>query len=557
MAVDLVARGLALRAGTDEGGGEGGGGGGAAVVISDYYEPEHGDDLRIATQAAIDAATASSLTKRVMNDYGPITMQMFDQDVAGSANVPFYLDRRMLTVPDGPGLDLDFAGARIELKGPGGGDRYPGQTIPDAGLGNKYYGGFLCLDFDADMGFLRLANVEVDGGFDGTIIGGASTSLYDKGIRLQGGAALDRFTTDDIKLSGFLGEVMYDNISRLHVSRNSTYEYSPTSCWNPNGTGRVVAYNLEAGHSFQVAEVVGGLGHVYHGGRFYDSSSNTFIGGPDSEPPGFSGAAYNSAVRQNDRSPPYIQFIGTRFEACNNIYLGCWAIGTIYCVDTRVIIQSGYAVDFNVHDTDLEIFSTVDRFGNSFPAVIIYGPTTADGTEMTNTSLRVRSGKTNLAGGAGNSSIGAALEINGVIGAGCHFSVEGTGGNGWTWTAPASGHLPRINDEMFYGSNPPYVAFTADFTHTVASNRVKLYNDAASAGTYNVSVDLTRTYSEGQKFRFTYDSNGPSPKIVSFAATGAGMILPATRELNSYGHFLELTYREFLGKWVESGFAGV
>ena len=508
-------------------------------AVSTYYSASDGANLRPAYQAAINAAAAAN--GKVFNDYGPVAQQLWDKPATAPSGVAA---DKLLIVPACASVDIDFNGATITLKNPGGTARI-GQAVVDAGQGAISYGGFLYIG-GAITGTFRLANVTVAGGAVRT----SPVSLYDKGFNAQD-LAVSRIVMENVTLRGFYGEVMYDNSARLHISRDCTFSDSPQSAWNPSGTGRVVAYNLTAGDAQQSAETIGGLGHTYYGGRFYNSFSNTFIGGPDSS---FSGAAYNSAVRRTDAPPPYTQFIGTRFEDCGDVYLGCWSRGSIECVDTRIIFQNGFSVDFNLHDIDLDIVSVIDRGSHAFPAVTINGPATLNGSEMTNTTLKVRTSRTNYAAGAGASSFNAAFVISGAVGTGCLFIAEGRADQAWKGASlPVGIRVPRIIDDGFFPNSADFIYFTTNFTHTISSGRLLLYADSAGVGTFNASVDTTRIYSDGQRFRFIFGSNGPL-KIVSFAATGAGMLLPATRELKNIGDYLDLEYCQDKALWVERKF---
>ena len=185
--------------------------------VSRYYNVSDGNNLRPAYQAAITAAAA--VNGRVINDYGAVTQQLWEPAVVEIVTLAGYYASRTLSIPGCSGFSIDFNGAKITLKGPTGGTRFPGQinaTAATSGLSSsgQYLGGFLTIS--GVIGELRIANVDVEGGFTGDTVNQANFNLYDKGVlfgdkgdvNLGAGLGCGRLIMDNVVLHGFGGEIM-------------------------------------------------------------------------------------------------------------------------------------------------------------------------------------------------------------------------------------------------------------------------------------------------------------------------------------------------------------
>ena len=158
MATDQLARGLAARTFATAR---------ANSISVEEFGARPTGDSRAAIQRAIDLAVANGIPK-VTSRLARI--ELWDQAVAGSISPGYYSDRRLLRVPACDGMDIDFAGARIDLKSPTGTSRYPGQAVTDIGLGGSFMGGFITLGGNIP-GTFSLRNVDVEGGFTGDTVG--------------------------------------------------------------------------------------------------------------------------------------------------------------------------------------------------------------------------------------------------------------------------------------------------------------------------------------------------------------------------------------------------
>ena len=550
MATDQLARGLAARSFATAR---------ANSISVEEFGARATGDSRAAVQRAIDLAVANGIPKVTcrlprMDIWEPV---LDDPNGTGLA----WLNRnRTIRIPACDAIDIDFGGAKVAIKGPTGGPALPGQVCPSlAGYGGFWSGGFLTV-----TGFinrLRVANVTCDGGYIGDAVAGAGINLFSKGFLCQDlgdasygvGNGLGTLILDNVTLHSFAGEIMYDNSSRDLFSTNCHFYNSPQSCWNPNGIGRVVATNLQAGISTQVAEILGGKGHTYIGGRFYKSGGggSTVIGGPD---PTF-GATYATPVRRTDAPPPYVVFIGTRFEDYGGyLYLGSYVRGSILATDVAVFIAQGFASNGTLQDIDLDVYATADRKGN-YIAVQVAGPATDDSTQPHNVTVRVHCTRTRLAASVGGS-IGYGLAVTNLVNAAsCAFSVDGLANGAFSAGGGAGFVMPFIATAGFRAiGNQDYLYFSSDQTYTIGSRSVNLYPQVA--GTFNFALNTAPGYMAGQEFTFFHDGSGAGDRIISFAQSGAGMKLNATRTLRRAGEYLTLRRSEAGAIWVEAEFVG-
>ena len=550
MAADILARGLAaktfatVRAST--------------IAVEDFGARPTGDS-RAAVQRAIDLAVANGIPKVTsrlprMDLWEPVL-----DDPNGSGAAWFYRNRT-LRIPPCDALDIDFGGAQIILTGPTGGATLPGQVCPSlAGLGGFWSGGFLTVT--GIIRRLRIANVTCNGGYTGNSVAGEAINLLHKGFLCQDigdanlgpGNGFGTLIMDNVTLHSFAAEIMYDNSSREMFTNNCHFYNSPQSCWNPNGIGGGKHVNLQAGQSSQVAEILGGKGHTYLGGRFYNSGGggSTVIGGPD---PTF-GETYATPRRRTDAPPPYVEFIGTRFEDYGGyLYLGSYMRGSILTTDVAVFIAQGFASNGTLQDIDLDVYATADRKGN-YAAVQVAGPLTDDGTRPHNVNVRVHCSETRLAASVGGS-ISYGLSVSNLVhAASCSFTVDGIARSAFTAYGGAGFEMPLIDATGFRANgNQDYLYFSTDQTFTIASRSVNLYPQAA--GTFNFSLNTAPGYMGGQEFSFFHDGSGAGDRIVSFAQTGAGMKLNATRTLRRAGEYLTLRRFDASGTWVEAAYVG-
>ena len=550
MAADLLARGLAARTFATAR---------ASTIAVEEFGARPTGDSRAAVQRAIDLAVANGIPKVTsrlprMDLWEPVL-----DDPNGTGGV-WFARNRTLRIPACEALDIDFGGAQITLKGPTGGATLPGQVCPSlAGLGGFWSGGFLTVT--GIIKRLRIANLTCNGGYTGNAVLGEGINLLHKGFLCQdlGDASFgpnNGFGTlimDNVTLHSFAAEIMYDNSSREMFTTNCHFYNSPQSCWNPNGIGGGKHVNLQAGQSSQVAEILGGKGQTYIGGRFYNSGGggSTVIGGPD---PTF-GETYATPRRRTDAPPPYVEFIGTRFEEYNGfLYLGSYMRGSIHTTDVAVFIAQGFASNGTIQDIDLDVYATADRKGN-YSAVTVAGPSINDGTQPHNVTIRVHCSATRLAATVGGG-IGYGLGVSNLIDAlSCSFSVDGMAASAFSAGGVAGFVMPFIDASGFHAiGNQDYLYFSTDQTYTIASRSVNLYPQAA--GTFNFSLNTAPGYMGRQEFTFFHDGSGAGDRIVSFAQNGAGMKLNATRTLRRASDYLTLQRSEAGAVWVEAAYVG-
>ena len=532
---------------------------GAELDIAHAGATGSGND-QPAVQAALSYAAALGIRKVV--NRGLSTLALWEpvrtQPLA-SPLAQFHADRT-LRVPACAALEIDFGGAAIVLKGPAGGARFPGQTVADG----VWLGGFLTVT--GAIGRLRLANVDVDGGFTGDTYNQDDANLYDKGFLCQDLAGMGRIEMDNVVLHGFAGEIMYDNCSAQHFSRDCHFYNSGHSCWNPSGLGRLVAINLQAGIARIPAEVLSGAGHTYFGGRFYDGGTGgcTFYGGPQ---PGFDSAyPFNWSRREDGAAPPFCTFHGTRFEnMAAYLTLGSWMRGSMVLVDAY--IQAGYGVG-QLQDHSLEVECWADR-RSAFHAVTLGGPpdltTQAVGApagafykKPVSLDYHIKCRRTRLAKESGRT-VSFGVSLSGLVENNCRFRVAGEAKGPFNVTyAPPGFVLPLIECEGFVATELPYSDhydyFAGDRSYSVNFAAMNLF--PVAAGTFNVVLDNTLGYVTGQRVRFVHGGGGTVDRIVRFAKSGAGMALQADRTLRRGGEYLVLEWSALGATWVEAIYVG-
>ena len=551
MTTDLITRGLAAKTWATVR---------ASTISVEEFGARTTGNARMAVQRAIDLAVANGIPK-VTSRLPRLELWEPLLDDPNGSDLAWLYRNRTLRIPACDSLDLDFGGASVTIKAHTGIGPPLGQPAPNA-YGGVWSGGFLTCT--GVIGRLRIANVICDGGYTGNARAGENIKVFDKGLYLQDlsdanlgpGNGFGDIIMENVTLHSFSGEIMYDNSSRNHLSRDCHFHTSPQSCWNPNGVGKVVAYNVQAGNSSQPCEIVGGKGHTYFGGRFYAAGGfgSTVIGGPD---PGFqAGHAYNFPARRTDAPPPYVMFHGTRFEDYDNyLYLGSYLRGSIETTDVPIFVAAAFASSETLRDIDIDIYATVDR-RPGYAAVQVGGAAGNDGSQPNNINIRIHCGGTNLAQINGRN-FATGLRIGGFVDPSCTFKVDGYGNSPFSMDTPAvaGSILPLIDTTGFrQNGNPDYLYFAANQTYTVASRSVNLYPTAA--GTFNFVLNTAPGYSPDQLFTFHHDGSGAADRIVSFAQNGAGMKLNATRTLRRAGEYLTLRRAEQGAIWVEHAYMG-
>jgi hypothetical protein len=553
MASDILARGLAARAFATVRA--------QSIAIEEMGATGSGND-QPAIQRAVDTAIANGIprvTARLprLEMWCPVRTNGFSASPDG---IPL--------VVNAP-LHLDFGGASIALKGVDGGDRFAGQPIGgyNDGVDKPWLGGWLYVVGNPDFTGVVLENVTVDGGYSGEIHSNIPSNVTDKGFRVQD-AHVGEVILRNVELKNFAGEICYLGLTgdTRTLVENCRFHGSPQSAWNPSATGRVVAINLEAGRAYAPAEVIGGRGHSYIGGRFYDGYTSGFFGGPDPEYP--AGYPYVYTTRRADAPPPFLSFLGTRFEnLAGPLTLTSFVRGSIVTVDAPVWLS--HANVGHLQDIDLDIEAWADRIGG-FEGLGLFGPLdlatqvggAPEGTVYARTSnvdVRVRCRRTALAVAQGfKIDHGVRLYAGLYDRDSVRLRVSGECNAAWALNSapPADFEVPRIESEV---AHPPaafaeggsIVTWSASTAHRVESAAVTAFH--GGAGTLDIAMDTTHGYAHGQRFTIHY-AGADESKVLAFARNGAGMRLNADRTLRRTGEFLALEYNRDLDLWCEAGF---
>lgn len=553
MAADLLARGLAAKAFASVRA--------RSISIEEMGATGSGND-QPAIQRAVDAAIANGIGKVVarlprLEMWCPVRTSPYS---AASDGIPL-----VVTAP----LHLDFGGAAITLKGPGGADRFIGQPVGgyDDGTLKPWIGGWMYVVGKPAFTRVTLENVTVDGGFSGNVLSNALSNVTDKGFRIQD-AFVAEVVLRNVELKNFAGEICYLGlVGDTHtLAENCHFHGSPQSAWNPAGAGRVTAINVRAGRAYAPGEIIGGPGQTYIGGQFYDGYTVGIFGGPD--PTFVGGYPFVYTTRRGDAPPPFIHFHDTRFENIPGaLNLTSFTRGRIVTVDTPVWLT--HAGVGQLQDIDLDIESWVDR-SSAYEGVGVFGPpdlvTQVAGApagtyyrKTSNIDVRIRCRQTALAKANGRIvNPGVRLYAGLFDRNSVRFSVTGECSSAWALNSapPANFEVPRIVSDVAYppaigGGGGPVATFATDTAHRVESAALTVFH--GGSGTLNVTMDLTHAYAHGQSFTFRYAGNDPS-KVLAFAKNGAGLRLNADRTLRRNGEFLTLDYDKDIGLWREAGY---
>lgn len=336
------------------------------VTVQQFYKAGDGNNLQPAFQAALDAAAARGLRKVV-------------NDMAGASGEMWCPLRKTLDDYQTDGIPLvvrqpvaiDFRNITLSLKGVGGGNRMAGQPV--SFYPKPLIGGWMNVVGHPGFDLISVENVVVDGGYAGVTRGYGDVNLTDKAFRVQD-TEVERVFMKNVELRNFAGEIYYIGGlgPKLQEIEDCHFHGSPQCAWNPGGIGKVVATNLQAGNSYQAAEVIGGQGHTYNGGRFYDSGTCTFLSGPK---PGFQpDYPYSYAYWDGVGEKPLITFKDTIFDYTPAVSLSAWMRGNIITIDTPVWLNPNVG---HLRDWDLAIESRIDN-GSNFEALGLFGPASRD-----------------------------------------------------------------------------------------------------------------------------------------------------------------------------------
>ncbi|PLK27034.1 hypothetical protein [Novosphingobium sp. TH158] len=471
----------------------------------------------------------------------------------------------VITSTDGLGLRGCRAGTNLLLKNSQGGSK---NTITQVVNGINWQGGGIFIlpngvwpSAGASVDWIAIENLSVDGGVTFNPADRSNVVLNDKGLRVQD-VICNRLHLRNCTFRNFAGEIYYVGGSTIAMQmlENVTLDGSPQSALNPSSSGRFLGINVQAGNSYQACEVLGAQNFTMIGGRLYDCYSSSLGGGPDGSIP--QGYPFTYSTRVNNRRPPWVQLIGTRIEGfTDSIYLGSWIHGSIVTVDCTVTLNPGVGALKDIH---LNIEAWADQ-RSAFPAVQINGPPTlttqinggpagAYVVPPSNIRVNVQARRTQLAQ-ANNRYISAGVHCmpglydkNTVA-----FTVSGETNLAFSVSPnpPAGFALPRIDIGTYRSTGQPYGGAydypAADKVYDVSWAAMVLF---PAAGTWNITLNSTYGYADGQKVLFYHGDPAPG-KVVNFPAAGAGLKLQRDRKLYAAGDFLELRYDAVLSRWVE------
>lgn len=454
------------------------------------------------------------------------------------------------------------SGTRLTIKGYAGGDiNTQTQTTTD---GQTWRGSLLQMGYSGApvLDSLTLRNLYGTAGYVWPTNGNTDSDVSNKGVSIQQDKVKEVYVYN-CTFTGFRGEVFYVGggalPSYVYVENLRLYE-SAQALWNPGNLAKVVAVNLDCEGSYQPAEVIGGLGHTYIGGRFARGNTNTFLGLSQ-----FTGSyPYWWPARDTTKAPPWISFNGTRFEAAGPVGFTSWCRGTIVTVDSAVSLGA-----FAARDVDLDIEAWCD-VGSGSSAVSISGPSTLTAQvagapvgifypKCQTHRVRVTCRRTEAARTA-NRAIDAFTLYGLFDHASCRFEAAGEvryafahgPGNSLTPVAGYAqptlvlGPISPITGALGGSSLSP----AAGATTTVDLVGTNYVLTPPTAGTATITLGSTLSYMHGQRVIFIHNQNSTG-RLVLFPQGGAGLALERSRTLYAYGDLLELEFDSRTGKWHE------
>ncbi len=424
----------------------------------------------------------------------------------------------------------------------------------------------------SSMDWVAMEDIEVDGGlpYDPGV---TVMDLSHKGFRVQD-AVVRRVALRNVTMRNFGGEIFYlggsMNVDDL-LTENCVFDGSPSSAFNPGTAGtRGVHINLQAGRSTQAAEIMGGWGMTFIGGRFYDSGQLSLIGGGGSAATGVvSGYYFSYPWRETTKPPSWIEFQGTRVENCANMFITGYLRGKLVLVDT-----SASFVNFGkLSDVDLDLECWVDRRSGNWHALNVYGlgnattqvpdcPAGVYYETPRNISIRVAGRRTAHAKDNGYTFQSLMAFNSGLIDAAtCRFTLSGeaaapvfpfgTPVAGFAWPLIDTDDF-RPTDPSLYGANA--LAFpSGDFAATLIPG--PNYVQSLADGTFAMTLVNSWPFQQGQRARVYNICNYATDRAIKLAKSGAGALLSEDRIAWRHSDYIDLRWDTLKATWIEAGYS--
>jgi hypothetical protein len=533
-----------------------------------------------AIQATIDYAARFDIPKVIFEDTEyDLWCPLIDPEGPGSINDGIYM-----RITKNVQLEGNRGGTLLRCLNSEGGtndvitqqkhpaDSYPQLEDSHRGCGIRIVpnGNYPQLEGDR-LEWFGMSNLIIDGTrtYTGDALAGTHANTYSdlthKGFASQD-VYVDSIDIRDCEIRNFAGEIIYlagsNHVRKLYVE-NLWVHGSHQCAWNPGALTEVMAVNLKAGDAYQAAEVIGGHheGHTYIGGLFYNSYSTSFLATSYFTNP----QPYTYTQRDNDEIPPWVTFVGTRFEACNTRMYG-WQRGEIHTVDSPLFIPTE---TYSPFDINLKINAWCDRLAGS--EALGFGPPADDTTQFANATAGIfyrRQSCIDIRLHLQHTQYAKANNIYWNTGvryypgvydhANITVSVSGAAGQAFECFAseatpiPSTFGLPLTHVYNFHGVHPFVPDGGKNYNITSSQNikpishTINFFQNDYAAGTYDIGIDLTYDYVQGQRIMFSMSQgkwNGSTwETILNFAKNGTGMMLNSDATLRRPGEFLLLEF---------------
>jgi hypothetical protein len=512
-----------------------------------------------AIQAAANYAAAVGIPSIELLPYHESWQPVFP------GGAPNLFDGIHLTIKGNVALIGTPGSTTISLKGQGGVARTPTDGNDTWASGWLFYSG-------AGVTKSVIRDITVNGNLTfANVLTNSGANVYDKGMAIADWAAatpnMAYVEHRNLTLRNFAGEIWYMG-GDLHACEvlveNLTLTGSPQSAWNAASLAKVTAINLQAGDSYQPAETISGMGHLYIGGRFFNGYSNSLI----------TTESFNGAYPYNYPffTEPYARWTEFRdmiFERCGTMLLGSRMKGTVNLVDTGLQFIN-YGV---LQDVDLTVNATADTGGGGGGAAVTFGgldtlttqvPGAPTGTyyqKPRNIRLKIVGRQNQRAVTIGKYAAGIRLGSKLYDTATCTVEVID---EGWAFGR-------GLVDDIGYfsaGATPPRVIWsddglvtigessaspTADFSVDPGVTHIGLNPQAIGTLTMTLTNSRGWNWADGQKMRVYYD-NGGAGKNIRMPASGYGYTLKETRMLARHSDYVDLQWDAYAATWVECGF---
>lgn len=514
-----------------------------------------------AIQAAVSYAAAVGIgsvrfTKRAYELWCPIrTTQTGPGGASDTDGYPILITKSVALVGLPGGSTLTFMNSLGGAK----------TTITQTTAWGQWQGGGIYVNANspgatADIPVIHFENLTLAGTTADWVSGNGGSNISDKGMMFasNGTYGVARLILRNVIAHHFSGEIFYGGAFKTGstiVAENVELYHSQQSAWNPTGLGKVFAVNLYAHDAYLASEIILGDGHTYVDCKF----ANAYNAGCISTQYFVGGYYYGYPNRDLTKAPTWCTYIGTTFQNITTLTISSWTRGSITTIDTS-FGTSG----LNDRDIYLDIEHWVDQTGGngcsiggpatlttqfpSCPAGVYYEP-------PKNIHWRIKARRTARA--VANSLYLDTVYYTGLIDqTTVRVDISGETRNAispFVGSRPAGYGQPLTVVDPAIGlmtGGQPYGG-SSDTPSTAKNYDVNwsaLSFTPSGGGSYPVTLNNTYAYADGQLVTFYYKGGSGA---MTFAASGAGMSLPALRTLSAAGDKLVLRWDSLRSTWVE------